>query len=84
MTEKKKEKKTKKNKKATLNNVTFHCISCDNEYVTKGVFEKNNHLEQVSSCSGCSIFYTGKSATETKFGRVEKFYQRLKKNTKKN
>ena len=66
----------KKNTHLPVHQIIYCCISCDNEYQTTSTSSQNIRIE---SCSNCNPFYTGTSASEVKFGAVEKFRQRVQR-----
>jgi len=56
-----------------VHKIVFTCLYCDQKYQTVSTSPQNISC---SSCSSCSPFYTGTSASEIRTGAVEKYRQR--------
>lgn len=62
--------------------VKFSCISCDQQYEAYSTNLKSSLKMDV--CGNCHTFYTGKSSSDVKTGKIEAFKQRERKAHEKN
>ena len=62
------------NKKLSLYQITYHCLSCPQEYQTISLSTQKNI--RIGSCGNCKYSI---AASESKVGAVKKFRQRALK-----
>jgi large subunit ribosomal protein L31 len=62
--------------------VKFSCISCNQEFEVYSTHAKESLKMDV--CGNCHTFYTGRSSSDVKTGKIEVFNQRERKTKEKN
>ena len=65
----------KKELQPKINTVTVECVTCGNKFK----LNTTSSEIKVDVCSNCHPFYTGKLASGSKAGRIEKFNQKFGK-----
>lgn len=67
----------KSNAHYNINLVEFYCISCEEKYEAYSTNLENPLKMDV--CANCHAFYTGKSFSDVKTGKIEAFNKRERK-----
>lgn len=62
--------------------VKFSCISCNQDFEVYSTNTKSSLKMDV--CGNCHPFYTGRSSSDVKTGKIEVFNQRERKTKEKN